>query len=188
MRVVTGHQCHRGLHQQVDRERPERDQRQGTPPPLPAGPGQLPDDPVEAPVSMRGSPGRSPPTPPIARRRPATASTTMPITFQPSVVYSKARPDGAGCFERCHPKLQQRQSPSEAPRRTDVPVVLIPRSHRRPDRRAAGSCSAWKRTSPSSETRAYFASDLTDVCPDSFINTGVDAPSSAACVSRECRS
>jgi hypothetical protein len=28
----------------------------------------------------------------------------------------------------------------------------------------------------------------TDVCPDSFISTGVDAPFSAACVNRECRS
>src|SRR6266581_6271881 len=59
--------------------------------------------------------------------------------------------------------------------------------HRPGRRRAAGSLSAWYRTSPSSETLAYLVRLRTDACPDNFINTGVDAPSSAACVSRECR-
>ena len=54
-------------------------------------------------------------------------------------------------------------------------------------RRAAGSVSAWKFRRPSSDTRAYFARLRTEVWPDSFISTGVDAPSSAAWVSRECR-
>lgn len=51
-------------------------------------------------------------------------------------------------------------------------------------RRATGSVPACHAGSASLPGRAYFASDLTEVCPDSVISIGVDPPSSAAWVDR----
>jgi hypothetical protein len=48
--------------------------------------------------------------------------------------------------------------------------------------RAAGSRSACHLPSASAETRAYWASERTEVCPDSAMSMGVEAPASAAWV------
>jgi hypothetical protein len=55
-------------------------------------------------------------------------------------------------------------------------------------RRAAGSRSARHRPRASAEILAYFPTERTETCPDIAISMGVDAPSSAAWVSAECRS
>jgi hypothetical protein len=47
-------------------------------------------------------------------------------------------------------------------------------------RRRAGSRSAWCRASASALTRAYLASDLTEVWPLRAISMGVPVPSSAS--------
>jgi len=47
-------------------------------------------------------------------------------------------------------------------------------------RRRAGSRSAWRRASASALTRAYLASDLTEVWPLRAISMGVPVPSSAS--------
>lgn len=65
----------------------------------------------------------------------------------------------------------------------------IPAAHRRPPaRRPAGSRSACHLASASAETLAYLANDRTEVCPDSAISIGMEAPSSAAWVRPEWRS
>ena len=68
-------------------------------------------------------------------------------------------------------------TPAKSPTRRPGPVPFY--------RRRAGSRSAWCHWRASAETRAYFASDRTDVSPDRAISIGVPVPSSAPWVSAE---
>ena len=91
--VEAGRQHDRGLDEQVQREGEEGggDERQRPALPIFTGAGKLPNTTVLAPISM----SESSPKPASATERAltaATASTAMPITFQPRVPASNSRP------------------------------------------------------------------------------------------------